>query len=241
MQRLLASGQDASDADIAAWYGFDDFVGFRSNMVMSADGAAVDADVRSGGLSGAADTRLLGILRGVADAVVVAAGTVRAEGYAPVRARSSLRDYRSAAGMSEHPVLVIVTRTPALDPSLPMFAEAPVRPVVLCAADNGSLAGVADVVACPADDGWVDLRAAQQALASRGLARLHTEGGPHLLGRLLAAGLLEEYCITISPQLVGTAAALRPVVGPAPPTGFTLVHAASEGDFLFLRYRRASP
>jgi riboflavin biosynthesis pyrimidine reductase len=230
----------ADDATIAQWYAFGAGRTVRSNMVMGLDGAAVDGAGLAAGLSGRQDTRLLGLLRGLADAVVVGAGTVRAEGYNPIRARASLRDLRAAAGMAEHPVLVVVTRTPTLDPRLPTFVAAPRRPVVLCAVDNGSLAGVADVVQVPGADGGVDLVAGLAALADRGHRRIHTEGGPHLLGSLVAAGLLDEYCLTLSPRLAGgPPGLLRPVLGPTAPTGYGLVHAATADGFLFLRYRRS--
>jgi riboflavin biosynthesis pyrimidine reductase len=180
MQRLQPVGPEASDDELAQWYALDS--GIRTNMVMSADGGAIGGEGRSGSLSGAADRRLLSVLRGVADAVMVAAGTVRAEGYDPIRTRDSLRSYRDATGLAEHPVLVIVTRTPTLDPALPTFTEAPVRPIVVCATDNGSLAGAADVIECADEGGRVDLAAARAALRARGLHRVQCEGGPQLNG-----------------------------------------------------------
>jgi riboflavin biosynthesis pyrimidine reductase len=238
MHRLSASGPELSDEELAQWYAYDR--GVRSNMVMSADGSAIGGDGLSGQLSGPADRRMLSVLRGVADAVIVAAGTIRAEGYAPIRARDSLRGYRASAGLAPHPVLVVITRTPALDAGLTMFTDAPVQPVVVCARDNGTLAGVAHVIEVPDANGGVDLAAAIGALHECGLQRLHCEGGPSLLGGLLAAGLLDEYCITISPTVHGGPGA-RPVTGPAAASGFELVHAFAERDFLFLRYRRSAP
>ena len=240
MRMLVPAGPDATDAEIASWYEFDPGVRLRSNMVMSLDGRATGHDGLAGALSGPADTRLLGLLRGVADAVVVAAGTIRAEGYNPIRARESLRGYRASAGLAEHPALVVVTRRPTLDPGLDLFTQAPVRPIVLCADDDGSLVEVADVIECPDGSGGVDLAAAVAQLAERGLRRLHTEGGPHLLGGFVAAGVLDEYCLTLSPMLAGGASELRPVMGGSVPTGFTLAQACEDGAFLFLRYRRTS-
>ncbi len=236
--RLLHSREPASEAEVAAWYAYGPGATLRANMVMGADGLAVDLNGSARGLSGSADLWLLGFLRGLADAVVVAAGTIRAEGYNPIRARQSLREYRAAAGLAEHPVLVVVTRTPTLDPGLAMFTEAPVRPIVICASDNGSLADVAEVIECPDSDGRVDVAAAKSLLVERGLRRLLTEGGPHFLGSLLAAGVLDEYCVTLSPQLHGGSERLRPVMGATTPTGYLLHSAAVEGDFVFLRYRR---
>lgn len=235
MRILLPTDSELSDEDLAEHYALP--TGIRTNMVMSADGGAIGGEGRSGSLSGAADRRLLSVLRGVADVVLVAAGTVRAEGYDPIRTRPSLQSYRQTAGMGEHPVLAIVTRTPNLDPGLPTFTDAPVRPIVVCASDNGSLAEAADVIECPADDGSVDLRAAQDALRDRGLHRVQCEGGPQLNGGLLAADLIDEYCITVSPMALG-GTAKRPVVGPDAPAGFHLHHALTEDEFLFLRYRR---
>lgn len=239
MNRLVAEPTAASDQEIASWYAFGPGVTVRSNMIMSADGLAVGPDGLSKSLSGTADGNLLGILRAVADAVVVAAGTLRNERYNPIRTRASLIGYRAAQGLAAHPRLVMVTREPKVDDSYRALAEAPVRPLVLCARDSGALASVADVEECPGPDGGVDLAAGVALLAERGLTRLHTEGGPRLLGGLIAAGLLQEYCLTIAPRTYGGQSDLRPVVGPVAPADFTLEHSAMADDYLFLMYRKA--
>ena len=61
--------------------------GVRLNMIASVDGATA-VDGVSGGLGGPADRRVFGVLRSLADVVLVAAGTVRAEGYGPPRCPS---------------------------------------------------------------------------------------------------------------------------------------------------------
>ena len=51
-------------------------------------------------------------------------------------------------------------------------------------------------------DDSVDLPAALDALADRGLRRILCEGGPHLMGDLTAAGRLDELCLTLAPTMV---------------------------------------
>ena len=85
-----------------------------------------------------------------------------------------------------------VTRPLDLDPSAPIFAEAPVRPVVLTVASDesarrGALSAVAEVVDC-GDGTHVDTAQMVRRLAERGLKRIHCEGGPHLFGAMVAEG-----------------------------------------------------
>ncbi len=49
----------------------------------------------------------------------------------------------------------------------------------------------------------MDLPAALEQLVGQGLTRLLTEGGPHLLGDLIAAEALDEYCLTMAPRVYG--------------------------------------
>ena len=156
----------------------------RANFVTSADGAAY-VDGRSGGLSSAGDKRVFGILRVLADVVLVGAGTARAEEYKPARRRPSLAALRE--GRPATAPIALVTRTLGLNLASPLFTEAPpdARTIVItCAASDAELraaaAKVADVIV--AGEETVDLAAALAALADRGLSRVLCEGGPHLLG-----------------------------------------------------------
>jgi len=215
--------------------------GLRVNFVESIDGAAT-VDGRSGGMSGPADKRRFELLRRVADAVIVGAGTVRIEGYGPLRVSDASVAWRTAHGMSAHPVFVIVSRSLALDPASRIFTEARVRPVIVTTAAPGFAAerarfdAVSDVIAV--GDEQVDLHAAVEALRARGLARLLCEGGPSLFGSLLAADLVDELCLTVAPQL-NSGDAMRIAQGAgATPRDMQLVEVLSSGSELLLRYRR---
>jgi riboflavin biosynthesis pyrimidine reductase len=196
----------------------------RINFVTSLDGA-VEVDGYSRGLSGDADRKVFGILRRYADAVMVGAGTLRHEGYRAVRMSDEIRAWRTARGLREHPTLVVVSANLDLDPDSPTFAEAPVRPVVLTHAGSedetrAALAKVADVVVC--GESVVDLRTGVEALRDRGLDQVLCEGGPHLFGSLLAADLIDELCLTVSPMLAGPGAG-RIIEGPTGPASVPLV------------------
>jgi riboflavin biosynthesis pyrimidine reductase len=95
---------------------------------------------------------------------------------------------------------------------------------------------VADVVV--AGDAAVDLAAAVGRLGERGFRHVLAEGGPSLNGALTAAGVLDEFCLTLAPRLV-SGDAKRIVTGPAlsPAPELTLRSACEEDGYLFLRYR----
>jgi len=212
----------------------------RLNFVSSVDGSAT-LEGRSGTLGSTADKRVFHLLRVVCDAVVVAAGTIRVERYGPDLVAPPLQKMRRERGRPDHPVLVVVTRRLDLDPEHPLFAEAGTRPVIVTseatAAESGArFAEVADVLGIGGDD--VDLTAATRALAERGLSHLLCEGGPHLLGSLQEADLVDEFCLTLAPKLVGSGPG-RVVAGtPSPVRDLALGHVLTDGQELFLRYVR---
>ena len=195
----------------------------RLNMIASVDGATTVAGV-SGGLGGRADQALFAVLRSLADVVLVAAGTVRAERYGP----------------SQTPVAV-VSRSLRLDWDAPFFSAPLARPIVVTVAEAppaqlARAAAVADVVVAGERD--VDLAAALAALGDRGCRAVLAEGGPSLNGQLAGAGLLDELCLTLSPRLAGGHAE-RILSGPelAGGAGLALRSVCEQDEFLFLRYR----
>ena len=197
----------------------------RLNMIASVDGATTVGGV-SGGLGGRADQALFMVLRSLADGVLVAAGTLRAERYRPSRTP-----------------IAVVSRSLRLDWEAPFFTAPLARPIVVTVAqapaDQLARAGqVADVVV--AGDRDVDLAVALTALGERGWRAVLAEGGPTLNGQLAQAGLLDELCLTLSPRLAG-AGAKRILDGPAlaGTAGLRLCSVCEQDDFLFLRYRPA--
>lgn len=206
------------------------------NMVASLDGA-IEVAGRSGALGRPADRAVFSALRAVADVVLAGAGTVRAERYGPARPTEAQRAARRARGQEEVPTIAVVTRSLDLDVTSSLFTGDGPRPIVLTcdaapADRRREVAAHADVLVAGHDD--VDLTLSLAELGARGAAVITCEGGPRLNGDLLAADLVDEWDLTLSPLLVG-AHARRASVGPdlAAPLGFQLDRLL-EGDGLVL-------
>ncbi|WP_329462506.1 pyrimidine reductase family protein [Streptomyces sp. NBC_01431] len=215
----------------------------RANMVSSLDGAG-QHEGRSQPLSSETDMRVFGTLRALADVIVVGAETVRLEGYRPARARAEFAARREAAGQGPVAAIAVVTASLDLDFSLPLFASPLVPTLVLtgAAADPERIReaerGGAEVVVA-GDGPGVEPERAVRALAERGFRRLLTEGGPRLLGQFVAASVLDELCLTVSPTL--TAGDAQRIAGGPPvqvPQRFALTSLLEDAGFLYTRYRR---
>ncbi|MFJ6656955.1 pyrimidine reductase family protein [Streptomyces sp. NPDC091377] len=216
----------------------------RANMVSTLDGAA-EHEGRSQPISCATDMRVFGTLRALADVVIVGAETVRQEQYRPARARTEFAARRRAAGQGPAPAVAVVSAALDLDFSLPLFTSPLVPTLVLTGAaappDRITAAEGAGARVVIAGDGLgVEPARAVRALAELGHRRLLTEGGPRLLGQFVAAGVLDELCLTVSPMLT-SGQARRIAYGPAVevPRRFELVSLLEEAGFLFSRYRRS--
>jgi riboflavin biosynthesis pyrimidine reductase len=195
-------------------------------MIASVDGSAA-LDGRSGGLGGPADRQVFHLLRALADVVLAGAETVRVERYRPIR--------------EPRPVpIAVVSRSLALDLTQPLYADAQARTIILtCDASDPArrrlAAGVADVVV--AGDEAVDPALALAALAERGHQVALCEGGPGLLAQLVAAALVDELCLTVSPLLAGGGGPrILTGVGLADPGRLVLETALEDDGFLLLRY-----
>ncbi|BDZ48056.1 hypothetical protein GCM10025867_02970 [Frondihabitans sucicola] len=150
----------------------------RVNFIASADGSATASGL-SGALGGPADKRVFDLQRQLADVVVVAAGTLRDEGYGAMRLSAEAEGWRVSAGLPPQPPFAIVTGSLDLDPASDVFAKAPVRPIVLTVESapterRAALEKVADVVACGADT--VEPERLVAELVDRGLLQMHCEG-----------------------------------------------------------------
>jgi 5-amino-6-(5-phosphoribosylamino)uracil reductase len=158
----------------------------------------------SGSVSSPVDKAAFGVLRGLADVVLVGAGTVRIEGYHAPAPQPRFADRRATAGQRPAPALAIVTRTGRLPADTGLFSgSSPTYVVTTAAADLAplrNLAGSDQVIVAGNED--LDVDDAVNVLAARGLGRVLLDGGPSLLGSALAANRVDEVCLTWSPILV---------------------------------------
>ncbi len=215
-----------------------------ANMVASVDGA-IAIDGLSGGLGGEQDRVVFRALRASCDWIVAAAGTARAERYGIPRSTDTVARRRAEAGRVAAPRLAVVTASVDLDPGLPMFAdrhrdEPPV--VVLTGATPpgdqvAALDGLAEIVPLAAPHPTPEL--VLDELGRRGAGVVLAEGGPTFNGQLVSAGLVDEFCLTLSPQLVGGDSS-RIVAGAtgATPARLELARLLEADGVLFARYVR---
>ncbi|HMQ28192.1 MAG TPA: dihydrofolate reductase family protein [Acidimicrobiales bacterium] len=218
-----------------------------ANMVGGLDGSAAVGG-RVGALTGGVDAELFRRLRALADVVLVGAETVRAEGYGPVRLPDDLRAERTAAGRSPVPPIVVVSRSLRLDWAGPLFAETdPASPTavavpapVLGSPPAEEARRHAEVLAVETDDGdALSVPALLAAIADRGHDVVLCEGGPALLGELVAAGRLDELCLTVAPVVGGDPLPVVRTPPGMPLRSFALRGVASADGSLFLRYEAA--
>jgi riboflavin-specific deaminase-like protein len=180
------------------------------NMVSTLDGKAT-IDWRTRGLSSDVDRALFHELRTQPDAVMVGAGTARVERYGRILQREELRDKRTRQGLDPDPLAVVVSARLDLPADLPLLQE-PEQRVVLATASDAELRGVTAQVE------YLRIGDDLAVLAARlredfGVRSVLCEGGPTLNSHLLAAGLVDELFLTLSPKLTGGAAALTIVAG----------------------------
>lgn len=210
----------------------------RTNFVSSLDGSAQGPDGRSGSLNTPTDQRLFALQRALCDVVFVGAGTVRAEGYRAVELNAEQQRVRALAGLDGVPPLAVVSRSLRLDPALADVARSG-RVIVVTgaagAAEPLAEAGI-EVIRAPGPGG-VDLVKALHRLGELGLRRVLCEGGPTLHRQLVAAGLVDDVCLTTVGTMVGGAGS-RILHGPPVEARFGLAHLLIDDDgTLFARWQ----
>ena len=204
----------------------------------SADGYLDDATPRRLILSGPADLDRVDEVRAGCDAILVGAQTVHTD-----NPRLLIRDprrsaRRAARGLPAHPARVTLTGTGDLDPRARFFAPGALR-LVYCATpalirararlgDSAVLIDAGDPLA---------LDFILSDLAERGVARAMVEGGAHVLGEFLAAGLADELNLAVAPFFVADPAAPRlDLPGPGAGGPMTLAETRRVGEVALLRY-----
>ena len=214
---------DLDDAEIERLYAYPAATGrpwVRTNFVATVDGAAHGTDGVSGTLGGEADQRVFGVLRSLADVILVGAGTARDEGYGP----------------ADVPI-VLVTRS--LD--VPAALRVP-GTVVVTTADvaQDRLDAVGDDVEVIAlGTGTIDWPAVLDEFADRGWHHVLCEGGPSLHGELVSLDLVDEVCLTVAPVVTAGSAPRIAHADDAVDRAMTLGHALAVDDVLLTRWVRA--
>jgi riboflavin-specific deaminase-like protein len=213
------------------------------NMVSTADGRATIAG-RSGPIGNRADRELFHALRGVVDAVMAGAGTVRAERYRALVRDQTRRRRRRERGLAEEPLACVVSGRLALPADIPLLSD-PAARVVIVTSSVASLPAAENPIEYvrATRDGLLDLPGAMRQLRERFAVRtVLCEGGPHLNSQLLAAGLVDEVFLSLAPKLAGgdTAGEVLRIVSGAdlePAVELKLLGALESESHLFLRYR----
>ena len=152
------------------------------------DGAAQGSDGLSGSINNDADKRVFDTLRRRADCLVVGAGTLRAEGYDVPRVP-----------------MVVVSRSADVPPTL---RDAPRGRILMATVGSSDGLGAArdalgEENVLVLGDEAIDLARLKAELAGRGWSEQLCEGGPSLFADLLAAGVVDELCLTLVPLLTG--------------------------------------
>ncbi|HET9410715.1 MAG TPA: dihydrofolate reductase family protein [Candidatus Dormibacteraeota bacterium] len=233
--------------------GFPDPVVY-SNFVTSIDGVATLGDTPSAGsvlsAKNPGDRFLMALLRACADAVLVGAGTLRATpghlwtaGHVYPALAASFAGLRRSLGRSAEPRLVVLTSSGDLDVSHTALKQG--ATILTTAAGAQALhdrVPAACEVRSLTEGDRVDVARAVDELRNDGRRVVLTEGGPHVMGELIKARLLDEAFVTVSPVLAGRDQKTRfgMVEGvellPAAGVWTRLLSARRHGDLLFLRY-----
>ena len=235
------------------------------NFVTTLDGVASLSDPGFAGgspISGSNphDRMVMGLLRSVADAVIVGAGTLRsspnhlwtAEHIYP--SLSGLyRQMRTASGKKTSPLNVIVTARGEIDLGLPVFRSGAVKVLVITNPEGARRIRECDlpssvVIGEVKEGGAISARAILSEVGRLSPGDIFlVEGGPRLMGDFFAEKCLDELFLTLAPQVAGRDGSVeRPGFvagkrfGPERPLWGTLGGVKRAGSHLFLRYSFAA-
>jgi riboflavin biosynthesis pyrimidine reductase len=202
------------------------------------------------------DQMVMGILRALADAVVVGAGTLRAvprhlwtADHVFPALRDEYAEFRRSLGKNDPPLNVIVTGRGDVDFRLPVFnSDRVVALVVTTEEGESKLAGrgardQSRIVAVPRSGELQAFEVLDAVREARQVAHVLVEGGPRLMGAFLSEGALDELFLTLSPQVAGRQEeSYRPglvdgvLFAPHRPLWASLRDVRRAENHLFLRY-----
>jgi len=193
------------------------------NMVSTADGRVTVAG-RTHAITNRADYELFHATRERMDAIMVGAETIRVESYGRTINNAGARERRASAGLPPDSIAVVASRSVSLPADVGLLRAADNTVVVLTPSPDGELPAAAATI--------------HYLREKFGVRSLVCEGGPHLNGTLLPAGLVDELHLVYAPKLAGGADPLTILSGPAiePPIDLELLTLHESGGYLFARY-----
>jgi riboflavin-specific deaminase-like protein len=207
VRRLLPDVAETSIAEQIAGLDFvagahDDRPYVVTNFVLTLDGHAT-LHGRSGPIGSDVDTEVLVGLRTRVDAVMIGAGTMRAERYGRIFTKPERREQRERDGFRGDPLVVLVSGRLDLPWDAPLFTDGGGPILIATASDEEPPATETEVIVVRHED-EVDLAALMAHLRrEHGVRALLCEGGPRLHADLIEAGVVDELFVTHAPKLSG--------------------------------------
>lgn len=242
MRRLLPDpGPTDIESELADYRPFEDPPEDRprvaANMITSLDGRA-SLKGRTIELGKQTDVDMLLELRTRFDAVMIGAGTMRAERYGRIIKDADARARRERLGLSPDPLAVIISGRLDLPFDAGLFTDGDGQ-VLIFTNDDGPAPETETPVSLVRVEGPIRITEVLRHLRQeRGVRGLLCEGGPHVLGQLAAAGALDDLFLTISSTLTGERDAPRILEGSlSEPEHLDLVSLSEAESELFARYR----
>jgi riboflavin biosynthesis pyrimidine reductase len=180
---------------------------------------------------------MLAGLRTRFDAVMIGAGTMRAERYGRPVGDQEKRERRERVGLPHDPLMVIVSGRLDLPWDAPLFTEGAGRVLIFTTSETEPPDTATSVRVVRHEGEAVDMRAALRHMRQeRGVRAVLSEGGPRLYGELEAGGLVDDLFLTIAPKLAGGGAP-RIIEGELPAvTPLTLAWLLEDDGELLARY-----
>lgn len=172
---------------------------FTLKVAATLDGWTAARDGTSQWISGSEARRDGHRLRASADAVMVGAGTLRAD---DPRLTVRLDGYRGT-----QPEAVVVAGRSPLPPTRRLWERSP----LVVGSQPGDVVPADRQVVAPGVEGLVDLSSAARAMSERGLLEVLVEGGPRLAGAMWAEGLIDRGVFYMAARVAGGEG--RPIMG----------------------------
>ncbi len=214
------------------------------NMAMTADGKITSAAREYPTFTSRHDKRMMDRLRAEADAILVGAGTLRADDP-PLKVRDpEMLEYRRSLGKAEGLLRVVVSGSARLDPRARFFRDTAAAGRIVATVEDAPSERLDELermaVVWKVGRGRVDLPELLRRLRQRGVERLLVEGGGELNWEFVRDDLLDELYVTIAPTLLGGRAAPTLLEGEGFPMNgrrrLELVGVERHGDEVYCRY-----